>query len=311
METMKIFSGRANLELSQQIVQHMNIELGRINIKNFADNEIFVQVNENVRGKDVFVIQPTCNPGHSNLMELLIITDALKRASAKRITLVVPYFGYARQDRKDRPHVSITSKLVANIMVAAGANRILTMDLHADQIQGFFDIPLDHLFAAPVFIRYLQEEKKLTNFVIVAPDVGSVSRARYVAKQLNAEMAIIDKRRTEHNISEVMHIIGNIREKNVILVDDMADTAGTLCNAAGALKENGAREVYAFITHPVLSDSAYERIQGSVIKEFITTDSIPLKKKIDKIKVLSVSKLLADAIYYIHTEKSLSSLFLE
>lgn len=310
METLKIFSGRANPALSEEIVKHLNLELGKITIKNFADEEIFVQVNENVRGKDVFVIQPTNNPGHNNLMELLIITDALKRASAKRITLVVPYFGYARQDRKDRPHVPITSKLVANLMVAAGASRVLTMDLHADQIQGFFDIPLDHLFAAPVFIRYLKDEMKLKDFVVVAPDVGAVMRARYLAKQMEAEIAIIDKRREEHNVCEVMHIIGSVSDKNVVIVDDMADTAGTLCNAAKALQENGARDVYACITHAVLSGDAYEKIAGSVIKEFITTDSIPLRKKADTIRVLSVAKLYADAIYYIHTEKSLSSLFL-
>ncbi|MDD5065587.1 MAG: ribose-phosphate pyrophosphokinase [bacterium] len=311
MESLKIFSGRANQELAAQIAKQLNTELGKITIRDFADSEIFVQVNENVRGKDAFVIQPTCNPGNFNIMELLIITDALRRSSAKRITLVVPYFGYARQDRKDKPHVPVTSKLVANLMVAAGANRILTMDLHADQIQGFFDIPVDHLFAAPVFKRYFKEEIKLQDFVIVSPDVGAVFRSRYFAKQLDTEIAIIDKRRPEHNVSEVMHIIGNVKDKNAILLDDIADTAGTLCNAAKALKDQGARDVYACITHPVLSGNAYEKIEKSVIKQLITTDTIPLKKESEKIKVISVSKLFADAIYYIHMEKSLGELFLE
>lgn len=312
METLKIFSGCANEELSKKIARHLNIELGKILIKNFADNEIFVQLQENVRGKDVFVIQPTCNPANYNLMELLIMTDALKRSSAKRITLVVPYFGYARQDRKDRPHVPITSKLVANLMIAAGANRILTMDLHADQIQGFFDIPVDHLYAASAFVQYFKTlNKKLDDYIIVSPDAGAILRARFLAQHLNADIAIIDKRRTESNISEVMNIIGEVKGKNAILVDDIADTAGTLCNAASAIKKNGAKDVFACIAHPVLSDNAYEKIEQSPIKQLVTTDTIPLKKENKKIKVISVSKLFAEAIYHIHIEKSLGELFLE
>lgn len=311
MDTLKVFSGRANKELSKLIVENLNIDLGKITIKNFADREIYVQLQENVRGKDTFIIQPTSNPANYNLMELLIIIDALKRSSAKRITLVIPYFGYARQDRKDRPHVPITSKLVANLLVAAGANRILTMDLHADQIQGFFDIPVDHLYAAPAFVSYLETFKDISNYIIVSPDAGAILRARFLAKYLNTEIAIIDKRRSENNVSEVMHIIGDVKGKNVIIVDDIVDTAGTLCNAAKALQDNGAKDVYACITHPVLSGDAYKKIENSVIKELITTDSISLKKKSPKIKVISVAKMFAEAIYHIHIEKSLGELFLE
>ncbi len=311
MENFILFSGTSNPELSKKIAQHLNIELGKITIKEFADKEIFVQVNENVRGKDIFVIQSTCNPGYYNLMELLIITDALKRSSAKRITLVVPYFGFARQDRKDRPHVPITSKLVADLMATAGANRILTMDLHADQIQGFFDIPVDHLFAARVFINHLKKEKFADNVVIVAPDAGAVFRARFAAKYLDVEIAIVDKRRTDNNVCEAMHVIGNIENKNVILIDDIVDTAGTLCNAAKALKENGALEVYSFISHPVLSLDAIDKIEKSPIKELYTTDTIPLSQQSSKIKIISVSQLFADSILRIHKEKSLGELFLE
>jgi len=311
MDTLKIFSGRANQELSENIAKKLNVELGKVTLKNFADQEIYAQIQENVRGKDVFIIQPTCNPANYNLMELLIMTDALKRSSAKRITLVMPYFGYARQDRKDRPHVPITSKLVANLLVAAGANRILTMDLHADQIQGFFDIPVDHLFSASAFIKYLETFKGIKDYIIVSPDAGAILRARFLAKHLDAEIAIIDKRRTDSNISEVMHIIGDVKNKHVIIVDDIVDTAGTLCNAAKALQDNGAKDVYACITHPVLSGDAYEKIENSVIKELITTDTIPLKKKSKKLRVISVGKLFAEAIYHIHIEKSLGELFLE
>ncbi len=311
MDTLKIFSGRANQELSETIAKNLNIELGKINIKNFADQEIYVQLQENVRGKDTFIIQPTCNPANYNLMELLIIIDALKRASAKRITLVIPYYGYARQDRKDRPHVPITSKLVANLLVAAVANRILTMDLHADQIQGFFDIPVDHLYAAQVFIQYFKTLKDIENYIIVSPDAGAILRARFVAKHLNTDISIIDKRRTVNNVSEVMNIIGDVKDKNVIIVDDLVDTAGTLCNAAKALKDNGAKDVYACITHPVLSGPAYDRIEKSVIKKLITTDTIPLTKESPNIKIISVAKQFSEAIYHIHIEKSLGELFLE
>lgn len=311
METLKIFSGKSNLPLSRTITKDLNIELGKIIIKNFADKEIFVQLQETVRGKDVFLIQSTCNPANYNLMELLIITDALKRSSAKRITLVIPYFGYARQDRKDRPHVAITSKLVANLMIAAGPDRILTMDLHATQIQGFFDIPVDHLFASNVFLSYLNTFKNIEDYIIVSPDPGAIYRSTFFAQHLDTEIAIIDKRRKTHNVSEVMNIIGDVKGRNVIIVDDIVDTGGTLCNAAKALRKNGAKDIYTCITHPVLSGDAVQEIEKSVIKELITTDTIPVKKKSSKIKVVSVAKLFAEAIYHIHIEKSLGELFLE
>ncbi len=311
MDKLRIFSGSANRQLSEEIVKLLNIELGEVDIRTFADNEIFVQVKENVRGKDVFIIQPTCNPANYNLMELLIMIDALKRSSAKRITVVLPYFGYARQDRKDRPHVPITSKLVANLIVAAGANRILTMDLHADQIQGFFDIPVDHLFAAQEFIKYFKSFKSLKNFIVVSPDAGGIARARFLATHLELGLAIIDKRRDAPNVSEVMNIIGNVKDKNVIIVDDIVDTAGTLVNGVGALKKHGANEIYTCCSHAVLSKNAYEKIENSEIKEFITTNTIPLRKSIDKIKVLSVANMFSQAIYHIHIEKSLGDLFLE
>lgn len=311
MESLKIFSGTANVSLAKAIAKNLNIELGKIDIRSFADKEIFVQLQENVRGKDVFLIQSTCNPANHNLMELLIITDALKRSSAKRITLVVPYYGYARQDRKDRPHVPITSRLIANMMVAAGANRLLTMDLHATQIQGFFDIPVDHLYASNAFLNYINTFSKLEKFVIVSPDAGAIFRSRFFAKQLNLDIVIIDKRRMANNVSEVVNIVGDVKNKNCIIVDDIADTAGTLCHAAKALKNNGAKDVYACISHPVLSANANEKIEKSVIKEFITTDTIPFKKKSTKIKIVSVAKLFAEAIYHIHIEKSLGELFIE
>lgn len=311
MDSLKIFCGKSNPALSQAIARNLNIELGKITIKSFTDKEIFVQLQENVRGKDVFLIQSTCNPANYNLMELLIITDALKRSSSKRITLVIPYFGYARQDRKDRPHVPITAKLVANLMVAAGANRILTMDLHATQIQGFFDIPVDHLYASNAFLNYLDTFKNIKDYIIVSPDPGAIYRSRFFAQYFDTDIAVIDKRRTENNVSEVMNIIGDVKNKSVIIVDDIVDTAGTLCNAANALGDNGAKDVYACISHPVLSSDAYEKIEKSVIKELITTDTIPLRKKSKKIKIVSVAKLFAEAIYHIHIEKSLGELFLE
>jgi len=311
MDTLKIFSGNSNLPLARAIAKNLNVALGKILIKSFADREIFVQLNENVRGQDVFLIQPTCNPANQNLMELLIITDALRRSSAKRITLVVPYFGYARQDRKDKPHVAVTSKLVANLMVTAGANRILTMDLHAMQIQGFFDIPVDHLYASNVFFSYLATLKGIHNSIIVSPDPGAIYRSTLFAQHLNTEIAIIDKRRKAHNVSEVMNIIGNVKGKNVIIVDDIVDTAGTLCNAAHALRKHGARDIYACITHPVLSADSIQKIEKSVIKELIVTNTIPVRKRNPKIKIVNVAKLFAEAIYHIHIEKSLGELFLE
>jgi ribose-phosphate pyrophosphokinase len=306
---LKLFSGTANQKLANDIANILNVQLSPITIKRFADNEIFVQLGETVRGKDVFVIQPTSNPANENLMELLIIVDALRRSSAKRITLVIPYFGYARQDRRDRPHVPITAKLVANLMVAAGANRILTMDLHSGQIQGFFDIPVDNLFAASVFIDYITKMNLDKNIVIVSPDAGGLARARYYAQRLNCGIAFIDKRRPDNNVSEVMNVIGDVKDKNAVIVDDIVDTAGTLVNAALALKEKGAKDIYACCVHPVLSGNAYEKIEKSVIKELIVTDTIPLKNSSSKIKIITVANLFAQAIYHIHIERPLGELF--
>ncbi|MBN1897875.1 MAG: ribose-phosphate pyrophosphokinase [Spirochaetes bacterium] len=311
MEQYKIFSGTANQALAREVANHLQIALGKITIKKFADNEIFVQIQENVRGKDVFLIQPTCNPGNYNLVELLIITDALRRASARRITLVVPYYGYARQDRKDRPHVPISAKLMANLMIAAGAHRLLTMDLHSDQIQGFFDIPVDNLFAASIFIENFSKVKDPKNWVVVSPDAGGIVRARFYAQRIGCQIAFIDKRRKEANVSEVMNVVGEVKNKKAILVDDIVDTAGTLCNAASAIKKSGAIEVFSCCTHAVLSGNAIDKIEKSVIKEMYVTDTIPLRKKSSKIKVLSVANMFAQAIYHIHIEKPLGELFLE
>lgn len=308
---LKIFSGRASGELSKEISEHLKIPLGNILITDFSDGEIYVQIQENIRGADVFVIQSTCNPGNTNLMELLIIIDALRRASAERITAVIPYYGYARQDRKVQPRVPITAKVVANLLTAVGTDRVLAMDLHAGQIQGFFDIPVDHLFATPVIIDYIKK-KKIKNAVIVSPDAGGVERARAFAKRINASLSIIDKRREEENVSKVMNIIGDIKNKNVFLIDDMIDTGGTLVESVKALKDNGAKDIYACCTHAVLSDPAIERISKSFLKELIVTNTIPLKKEgknNKKIKVLSVAILLGEAIIRIHNGASVSSLF--
>ncbi|QJA06746.1 ribose-phosphate pyrophosphokinase [Thermosulfurimonas marina] len=309
---LKIFSGTANPELARKICEYLAVPLGLMEIKRFSDGEIFVEIKENVRGADVFVVQPTCTPVNEHLMELLIIIDALRRASARRITAVVPYYGYARQDRKTAPRTPISAKLVANLITVAGARRVLTMDLHAGQIQGFFDIPVDHLFAAPVLLEYLREHFRDEDLVIVSPDAGGVERARAYAKRLDAGIAIVDKRRPGPNQSEVMHVVGEVKGKVAIILDDMVDTAGTMCKAAEAIKERGAKEVHGMATHPVLSGPAVERIEKSALKSLVVTDTIPLReeaKKVKKIKVLSVAKLLGEAIRRIHADDSVSSLF--
>jgi len=310
---LKIFSGSANPELAEKICKYLATPLGHSTLKRFSDGELFVEIEENVRGADVFIVQPTCPPVNENLMELLIMIDAARRASARRITAVIPYYGYARQDRKTAPRTPISAKLVANLIVTAGARRVLTMDLHAGQIQGFFDIPVDHLYAMPVFLQYIRENFRGEEIVIVSPDAGGVERAREYAKRLNALMAIVDKRRPRPNESEVMNIIGEVKDKIAIIVDDMVDTAGTMCKAAQALMDRGAKEVYAIATHPVLSGNAIERIANSPIKKMIVSDTIPLKeeaKAIGKIEVLSASNLLGEAIRRIHTDDSISSLFI-
>ena len=309
---LKIFTGNANPELAQKISAYLSIPLGQAVVKTFSDGEIYVEIKENVRGADVFVIQPTCPPVNDHLMELLIMIDALRRASARRITAVMAYYGYARQDRKVIPRTPITAKLVANLITVAGARRVLTIDLHAGQIQGFFDIPVDHLYAAPVLIRYLKEEFRGKDLVIVSPDAGGVERARAYAKRLDAGLAIIDKRRLRPNESEVMNVVGDVRGKVAIILDDMIDTAGTMCKAAEALAERGAKEVHGMATHPVLSGPALERIKKSPMKSVVVTDTIPLREeaqKLKKIKVLSVAELLGEAIRRIHNDDSVSSLF--
>lgn len=309
-EKVMIFSGNANPNLSQAICKSLGIPLGDASVGRFSEGEIQVKVNQNVRGKDVFIIQPTCPPTNDNLMELLILMDALRRSSAGRITAVIPYYGYARQDRKDQPRVPITAKLVANLLANAGATRILTMDLHAGQIQGFFDIPVDHLFAAPVLIEHF---KKFAgeDLVVFSPDVGGVKMARAFAKRLEAPLGIVDKRRIDGNNAEVMNVLGEVKGKKVILIDDMCATAGSLTGAADILKERGAKVVYAGVTHGIFSGPALERIEKSALKEIVVTDSIPVinGKSHPKIKVLSVANLLGEAIKRIHNEESVSSLF--
>ncbi|MEA3384909.1 MAG: ribose-phosphate pyrophosphokinase [Thermodesulfobacteriota bacterium] len=306
-----IFTGNANPDLAQEICDYLSMPLGRASVRTFSDGEVYVEVGENVRGADVFVIQPTCPPVNDNMMELLIMVDALRRASARRITAVLPYYGYARQDRKVAPRVPISAKLVADIITTAGVRRVLAMDLHAPQIQGFFSVPVDHLFAAPVTLDYLKG-KFSGEIVMVSPDAGGVERTRAFAKRFGAELTIIDKRRDRPNESEVMYIIGDVKGKTAVILDDMVDTAGTLCRAAQALKEHGANEVHGCITHPVLSGSAINRIKESVLESLVVTNTIPLSEeaqKVDKIKVLSVSALLGEAIRRIHDEDSVSSLF--
>jgi len=308
---LKIFTGNANPALAQELCQKMDIPLGNALVGCFSDGEINVQIVDNVRGMDVFVVQPTSSPGNRHLMELLIMIDALKRASATRITAVLPYYGYSRQDRKVQPRVPITSKLVADLITTAGANRVLTVDLHAGQIQGFFNIPVDNLFAAPVLLDYIRS-KTFTNLTVVSPDAGGVERARAFAKRLGASLAIIDKRRDKPNEAQVMNIIGDVKGHDCLLLDDMVDTAGTLAEGAGALKKNGAGNIYAACTHAVLSGPAVQRLNDSPLSELIATNTIALdskQKECKKLKVLSVAPLLAEAITRIHEETSLSSLF--
>ena len=309
MRGYKVFSGTANQELSRQIAKYLGIPLSEASIKRFSDGEISIQIGESVRGKDVFIIQPTCAPTDTNLMELLILTDAIKRSSASTVTAVIPYFGYARQDRKAAPRVSITAKLVANMIEIAGIDRVVTMDLHAGQIQGFFDIPVDNLYGTITFINYLKN-KHLSNPIVASPDVGGVARARSLAKQLNLDLAIIDKRREKANESEVMNVIGDVNGKDVILIDDMVDTAGTLIKAAAAFKERGATSVTTFCTHPVLSGPAYERIAAGAIDELVVTDTIPLKEQNEHIKVISVAPLFAEVIRRVYHDESVNNLFM-
>ncbi len=308
---LKLFSGNANRPLAEEIAQHLRIRLGDVDVSRFSDGEVYVQINENVRGEDVFVIQPTCPPVNDTLMELLVMMDALKRASARRITAVLPYYGYGRQDRKVMPRVPITAKLVADLITAAGCHRLLAVDLHAGQIQGFFNIPVDHLFAAPpVLVDYLAK-KDLQDLVLVSPDAGGVERARAIAKRLNAGLAIIDKRRDGPNVALFMYLIGDVKNKDVVVIDDMIDTAGTLIQAVEAVKREGARRVLACAVHGVLSGPALKRIEESPLEEVIITNSVPLTpgKVSPKVHVLSVAPLLAEAIRRIHDEESVSTLF--
>lgn len=302
-----IFAGRSNPALARSIAAHYGKDLGLVTSKNFSDGEIYVRYEESIRGADVFIIQST-HPGGDNWMELLLLIDAARRASAARVTAVVPYFGYARQERKDQPRVSIAAKLMANMLTTAGVDRILTMDLHAPQIQGFFDVPVDHLYGSAVFVDYFKDID-IDDLVVVAPDVGSLKIARAYAKRLGVELALIDKRRPEQNLAEVVNIIGNVSGKNVLLIDDMVDTAGTLTNAANALREEGAQEILAACTHPLLSGPAYERIEASAISRLVVTDTIPLDRPSDRIEVVSVAGIFADAIRRIYTDASVSKLF--
>ncbi|MFU8818230.1 MAG: ribose-phosphate pyrophosphokinase [Desulfurivibrio sp.] len=309
---MKIFAGNANPALAESICAHLKTPLSKAEVRRFSDGEIFVEIGENVRGRDVFVIQPTCPPVNDHLMELMIIVDALRRASARRITAVLPYYGYARQDRKVAPRVPITAKVVAEMLMVVGVRRVLTMDLHAGQIQGFFNIPVDNLFAAPVLLEYLTNQVDVSRVVMVSPDAGGVERTRAFAKRLNATLAIVDKRRERANECEAMSVIGDVKGKIAVLLDDMVDTAGTLCSAANVLIDSGATEVIACCSHGVLSGPAIERLEQSRIKNLVITDSVPLRgaaRECTKIKVLSVNKLLAEAIRRIHSEDSVSSLF--
>jgi len=305
----KILSGNANPLLAQRICDFLGLPLGDATVTSFPDGETFVKINENIRGRDVYIVQPTCPPTNQNLMELLILVDAARRASAARITAVIPFFGYARQDRKDQPRVPITAKLVANLLVAAGVNRLLTMDLHAQQLQGFFDIPVDHLYALPVLMDYLQR-KNLENLVVVSPDVGGVKMASAYAQALGASLAIVVKRRKTATKVDALHVIGDVEGKNALIIDDLTETAGTLTSAAKILRENGVKDIYAGVSHAVLTDLAVERIKNSEIKELITTDSVPPRGDLDsRITILSVAELLGEGMKRIHGDESVSSLF--
>lgn len=306
---MKLFAGRANRPLAEEMAEFLGTELGDCEITQFSDGEIFVKINENVRGVDVFIVQPTFPPAE-NLLELLLLIDAASRASASRITAVLPYYGYARQDRKDQPRVAISAKLVANLITVAGANRVLTMDLHAGQIQGFFDIPLDHLFASPVLIGYFKE-LDLEDVTVVSPDIGSAAMARAFAKRMEVPMALVDKRRPMPNVTEVMHVIGDVSGRNIIILDDLIDTGGTVVGAAAALKEKGADSIFVGCTHGILSGAALKKINESPITELVVTNTVPIRDGApdDKIRVLSVAPLLGEAVRRIHNGESVSSLF--
>jgi ribose-phosphate pyrophosphokinase len=306
-----LLSGSANVPLAQEVARYLGIDLGPMVRKRFADGELYVQIQESIRGCDVYLIQPTCNPVNDHLMELLILIDACRRASARQITAVIPYYGYARADRKTAGRESITAKLVANLLTEAGASRILAMDLHSAQIQGYFDIPMDHVYGAPILIDYLAS-KQLPDIVVVSPDVGGVARARAFAKKLDdAPLAIIDKRRQAHNVAEVLNVIGDVRGKTAVLVDDMIDTGGTITEGARLLKQEGARQVYACITHPVFSPPAVERLSSGIFEEVVVTNSIPIpeEKRFPQLKILSVANLLGETIWRIHEESSVSSMF--
>jgi ribose-phosphate pyrophosphokinase len=308
----KMFCGNSNPALAENICANLGIPLGQAKVKKFSDGEIMVEIGENVRGRDIYVVQSTCHPTNNNLMELLIMMDALKRASAATITAVIPYYGYARQDRKVAPRTPITSKLVADLITTAGADRMVTIDLHAGQIQGFFNIPVDNLYAAPVILDHLKRRFANDHIVMISPDAGGTERARAFAKRLECTLAIIDKRRTGPNVAEVMHLVGDVKDKIAIILDDMIDTAGTLTQAASALKAHGARTIYACATHGVLSGPAIERINASDIEEVVISNTIPLGEKsalTSKIKVLSIAELLAETIRRIHDDESVSSLF--
>ena len=313
-ENLMVFTGNANPRLAQAVAHHINIPLGKAQVSRFSDGEVMVELFENVRGKDVFILQPTCAPTNDNLMEIMIMADALKRGSAGRITAAIPYFGYARQDRRPRSaRVAISAKVIANMLQVAGVNRVLTMDLHADQIQGFFDIPVDNIYATPILLGDLWKHN-YENLVVVSPDVGGVVRARALAKRMEADLAIIDKRRPRANVAEVMHIIGEVEGRNCVIMDDMVDTANTLCQAAQALRDSGALRVMAYATHPVLSGKAVERVTNSVIDELVVTDTIPLgaaAMACPKIRQLSCAALLGETISRIAREDSVSSLFIE
>jgi ribose-phosphate pyrophosphokinase len=312
--SMMVFTGNANPRLAEEVVKHLNLRLGRATVGRFSDGEVMIEILENVRGKDVFVLQSTCTPTNDTLMEVLVMVDALKRSSAGRITAAIPYLGYARQDRRPRSaRVAITAKVVANMLVSAGVDRLLTMDLHADQIQGFFDIPVDNVYAAPILLGDVWKQH-YENLIVVSPDVGGVVRARALAKRLDVDLAIIDKRRPKPNVAKVMHIIGDVRGRTCVLMDDLVDTANTLCEAARALKEHGAEKVVAYCTHPVLSGPAIERIMGSHLDELVVTDTIPLReeaKNCSRIRQLSVAELMAETMRRISNEDSVSSLFME
>ena len=309
---MKVLAGTSNSRLCENIARHLKLKLVNSNIKRFADGEVYIEINENIRGNSIFVVQSTSNPANDNLMELLICIDALRRSSAKNITAVIPYFGYARQDRKVVPRTAISAKLVSNLITNAGANRILSVDLHAGQIQGFFDIPVDNLFSTPIFAKHIKRKLRINNLICVAPDVGGVERARSLGRRINVSIAIVDKRRPAPGKSEVMNIVGNIKNKNCIIVDDIIDTGGTIVNAAKALKDKDAKDIYVYITHAVLSGQAVEQIEKSQIKKLITTDTIDNSKKIrgsKKIEIISMAPIISEAMKRIANSTSVSSLF--